>query len=414
MSVEGTKTESSRDGGRVRPGTELAARVLDPGLYASDPHPLFARLRAEAPVAWNEELGFWAVSRHADVSAIGFDHETFCASRGILVEEIGVHYESPPTMMHTDPPAHTRYRRLVQPGFKPSVVRALEPAIRARARALVERLDGGETIDIVQRLSVPLPLQVISEIMGLPVEDWERFYEWSEAVIPGATDWPEERRNQLQGEMITFLLELTQQRRAEPTGDVLSELARAEVEGDQLSEAELAMFLVQLLVAGNETTRNLISGGLVALAENPGQWQKMAEDRALLPTAVEEMLRWTTPVVSFMRTATKDTELSGVAIAAGEPVLMLYASANRDEEVFGPNAASFEVSRQPNPHIAFGFGNHFCLGAALARLEARLVFDELLDRFEGVVMAGEVERSGSSVIAGVRRAELSFSSGPPG
>jgi cytochrome P450 len=394
---------------RIRPGTALAAGLLDPSLYASDPHPLFARLRAEAPVAWNEAHGFWAVSSHADVSAIGFDHQTFCAQKGILVEEIGTTYETPPTMMHTDPPAHTRYRRLVQPGFKPTVVRALEPAIRARARALVDRLDGGVPVDVVERLSVPLPLQVISEIMGLPVEDWERFYEWSEAVIPGATDWPEERRNQLMGEMITFLIDLTQKRRAEPTTDVLSELATADIDGDRLTEAELAMFLVQLLVAGNETTRNLISGGLVALAENQGQWQTMADDRTLLPPAVEEMLRWTTPVVSFMRTATRDTELSGVAISEGEPVLMLYSSANRDEAVFGPSASAFDVTRDPNPHIAFGFGNHFCLGAALARLEARLVFDELLDRFDGVAPDGDVERSGSSVIAGVRRAELCFS-----
>jgi cytochrome P450 len=211
------------------------------------------------------------------------------------------------------------------------------------------------------------------------------------------------------GEMITFLIDLTQKRRAEPTSDVLSELAIADIDGDQLTDAELGMFLVQLLVAGNETTRNLISGGLVALAENPGQWQTMANDRTLLPTAVEEMLRWTTPVVSFMRTATRDTELSGVAIAEGEPVLMLYSSANRDEAVFGPTASAFDVTREPNPHIAFGFGNHFCLGAALARLEARLVFDQLLDRFDDVAPAGVVERSGSSVIAGVRRAELCFS-----
>jgi cytochrome P450 len=392
----------------MRPGTELAAGVLEAGLYASDPHPLFARLRAEAPVAWNEERGFWAVTRHAEVSAVGFDHETFCAGRGILVEEIGVTYETPPTMMHTDPPAHTRYRRLVQPGFKPSVVRALEPAIRARARVLVEGLgaDGGS--DVVEVLSVPLPLQVISEIMGLPVEDWERFYEWSEAVIPGATDWPEERRNALQGEMISFLLDLTKRRRESPSEDVLSELARAEIDGDRLSEAELAMFLVQLLVAGNETTRNMISGGLVAFAESAGQWEKVASDRTLVGSAVEEMLRWTTPVVSFMRTATRDTELGGVAIGAGEPVLMIYASANRDEEVFGPTAGAFEVGRQPNPHIAFGFGNHFCLGAALARLEGRIVLEELLDRFGSVERTGVVERSGSSVIAGVKRAELSF------
>jgi len=395
-----------------RPGTELAADVLDAGLYATDPHPLFTRLRAEAPVAWNEERGFWAVTKHADVSAIGFDHATFCAGRGILVDEIGASYETPPTMMHTDPPVHTRYRRLVQPGFKPTVVRALEPAIRARARALVDGIEAGRRTDVVGALSVPLPLQVISEIMGLPVEDWERFYEWSEAVIPGATDWPEERRNRLQGEMITFLIDLTKQRRGRPRTDVLSELAQASIDGDQLSEAELAMFLVQLLVAGNETTRNLLSGGLVALAGHPGQWERLAGDRTLVTGAVEEMLRWTTPVVSFMRTATRTTELRGVTIAEGEPVLMVYASANRDEDVFGPTSATFDVGRHPNPHIAFGFGNHFCLGAALARLEGRIVLEELLDRFDGVESAGEVERSGSSVIAGVRRAELSFRRSP--
>jgi len=394
---------------RSRPGTELAAGVLEAGLYATDPHPLFTRLRAEAPVAWNEERRFWAVTRHADVSAIGFDHETFCSRRGILVDEIGVTYESPPTMMHTDPPAHTRYRRLVQPGFKPSVVRALEPAVRARARDLVARLGEGRPVDVVPLLSVPLPLQVISEIMGLPVEDWERFYEWSEAVIPGATDWPEERRNRLQGEMITFLVDLTEQRRSEPRPDILTELAGAEIDGDRLSDAELAMFLVQLLVAGNETTRNLLSGGLVALAETPGQWERLVDDPGLVPDAVEEMLRWTTPVVSFMRTATRRTELAGVTIDEGEPVLMVYASANRDEDVFGPTSATFDVGRHPNPHIAFGNGSHFCLGAALARLEGRVVLEELLDRFDAVEPAGEVERSGSSVIAGVRRAELCFS-----
>ncbi|HXQ60035.1 MAG TPA: cytochrome P450 [Acidimicrobiales bacterium] len=393
---------------RKRPGTELAAGVLDAGLYSSDPHPLFTRLRAEAPVAWNEEHGFWAVSRHADVSAIGFDHQTFCARQGILVEEIGVTYETPPTMMHTDPPAHTRYRRLVQPGFKPTVVRALEPAVRARARALVEAIDAGRVTDVVGALSVPLPLQVISEIMGLPVEDWERFYDWSEAVIPGATDWPEERRNQLQGEMIGFLIELTTKRRRTPENDVLTELAQASIDGDRLSDAELAMFLVQLLVAGNETTRNMISGGLVAFADHPGQFERLVADRTLVADAVEEMLRYTTPVISFMRTATRPAELSGVAIAAGEPVLMLYASANRDEQVFGPTSAVFDVGRRPNPHIAFGNGAHFCLGAALARLEGRVVLEELLDRFASVDRAGVVERSGSSVIAGVKRAELGF------
>jgi cytochrome P450 len=272
----------------------------------------------------------------------------------------------------------------------------------------VEALQSGKGIDVVTELSVPLPLQVISEIMGLPVEDWEKFYDWSEAVIPGATDWPEEKRNALQGEMITFLLELTKTRRSDPRSDVLSELAMASIEGDQLTEDELTMFLVQLLVAGNETTRDLISSGLLAFADHPGQWARLRADRSLVPSAVEEMLRWSPPVVSFMRTATRPTEVRGVAIDEGDPVLMLFASANRDEDVFGPSASTFDVGRDPNPHLAFGQGNHFCLGAALARLEGRVVLEELLDRFSDVGRVGDVERSPSSVVTGIRRAELRF------
>jgi cytochrome P450 len=168
------------------------------------------------------------------------------------------------------------------------------------------------------------------------------------------------------------------------------------------------MFLVQLLVAGNETTRNMVSGGLVALAERPEAWDRLRRDRALVPTAVEEMLRWTTPVVSFMRTATRDAELGGQALREGDAVLMLYASANRDERQFGPTADRFDIGRDPNHHVAFGFGTHFCIGATLARIEARVLLEELLDRFETVEPAGEVQRSNSSVIAGVKRAPLVF------
>jgi cytochrome P450 len=168
------------------------------------------------------------------------------------------------------------------------------------------------------------------------------------------------------------------------------------------------MFLIQLLVAGNETTRNLLSGGLVALAERPDQWAALRADPALVPTAVEELLRWTTPVISFMRTATTPATVRGVAVAEGDPVLLVYASANRDEEVFGPDAGELRVSRHPNPHVAFGFGPHFCLGAALARLEARVVLSELLGRFESLHLAGSVERTPSPVIAGVRHAPLVF------
>jgi cytochrome P450 len=395
--------------GAGRPGIALAARLTDPGLYSTDPHPLYKRLRKEAPIAWNDELGFWAVSRHGDVVAAESDARTYCASGGILVEEIGIRYDKPPTILHTDPPEHTRYRRLVQPGFRPSVTRDLEPVVRSRAKALIDQMPAGEPLDVVQALSVPFPLLVISEILGVPEEEWRRCYEWSEAVIPGATDWPQQRRDALMGDMVQYLLDATKQRRAQPRDDVLSELATVTLDGDQLSDDELSMFLVQLLVAGNETTRNMLSAGLVALADAPDQWRRLSEDQGLLKTAVEELLRYTSPVISFMRTATRDAELGGQSIAAGEPLLLLFASADRDEEVFGQDAGDLDVGRDPNPHVAFGFGNHFCLGAALARLEGRVVLEELLARFSSIERAGPVERSGSSVIAGVRRAELCFS-----
>lgn len=392
-----------------RPGSGLAERLTDPELYSTDPYPLFERLRAEAPLAWNEERGFWAASRHADVVAAETDARTFCASRGILVDEIGTEYASPPTILHTDPPAHTRYRRLVQPAFRPTVTKALEPIVRARARALIDRIEPGVATDVVQALSVPLPLLVISEILGVPEEDWRRCFEWSEAVIPGATDWPEEVRDRLLGEMIAYLLEATKKRRDDPSDDVLSELANVKIDGDNLTDDELTMFLVQLLVAGNETTRNMLSSGLVALAAQPEQWQMLRDDRELVRSGVEEILRFTSPVIYFMRTATTDTALGGQPIAEGEHVVLLFASADRDESVFGEDADRLDVTRDPNPHVAFGFGNHFCLGASLARLEGKVVLEELLERFATIERAGSVERSPSSVIAGTRLAELRFS-----
>jgi cytochrome P450 len=315
-------------------------------------------------------------------------------------------------MMHTDPPQHTRYRRLVQPGFKPSMVRLMEAGVTAKAKALLDPIAPDEEFDVVETLSIPFPLQVICELLGVDGSQWRRFFEWSEAVIPGESERSEEERAALQAEMWGYLVGVAEERRESPADDLVSVLANVgsdpESGGDQLSEAELAMFLIQLLVAGNETTRNLLSGGLVALAERPDQWAALRADPALVPTAVEELLRWTTPVISFMRTATTKTTVRGVAVAEGDPVLLVYASANRDEEVFGPDAGELRVDRHPNPHVAFGFGPHFCLGAALARLEARVVLSELLGRFESLRLAGPVERTPSPVIAGVRHAPLVF------
>jgi cytochrome P450 len=385
--------------------------VLDEGFLAGDPFPDLARLRAEAPVARHADSGAWVLTRHADVTAASRDPQTFCSGKGILLMEIGAEYDTPPTMMHTDPPAHTRYRKLVQPAFSPSVMRKLDEVISERARRAVAALPAGEPVDVVGELAVPFPLRVISDLLGIPEDDWPRFFEWSEAAIPGATDWPEERIAELMGEMVTYLLSTAAARRADPQDDVISLLATVEVDGDTLDDTELAMFLVQLLVAGNETTRNALSGGLVAFSERPDQWARMRAEPALVTTAVDEVLRWTTPVVYFMRTTTREVTVGDVTLPADTPVVLHYLAANRDEAEFGPTAGEFDVARDPNHHVAFGSGPHFCLGAALARIELRAMLDALAARFATIEPAGPVERSMSLVIAGVRSAPLVLTEG---
>jgi cytochrome P450 len=390
----------------------LTDALLDPTTYQGDPHVVLDRLRAEAPLSWNATAGFWAVTRHADVSEASGDPARFCSAKGILVEEIGVTYETPPTMMHADPPDHTRYRKLARPGFTNAVVRGLEPLVRERTSAALDRVAdlaaGGAPVDMTLDFAVDLPIQLIATLLGLPEGDEARLFQWSEAAIPGAGDFSEERKLELLTEMTVELLTLAASRRQSPRDDVVSMLATYEEDGDVLTDDELGMFLVQLLVAGNETTRNAISGGLVALAQHPDQLERLAADPGLVPTAVEEVLRWTTPVTSFLRTAVSDTALGGVDVAAGDPLLLIYAAANRDEAEFGPTAATFDVGRTPNHHVAFGFGPHFCLGAALARLELSAVLTGVVERFSRLEVAGEVVRSGSSVIAGIRSAPLAL------
>jgi cytochrome P450 len=306
-------------------------------------------------------------------------------------------------MMHTDPPEHTAYRKQVQPAFKPSLMKALVPVAQGRLVDLTGGIRADEPVDFVKQVSVPFPLRIISDLLGLPDDDFDDFFHWSEAMTGALPDLTPEERSALQEDMRAYFFEVIQQKRAEPQEDLISELANAD-----LSDAELYMFLNQLLVAGNETTRNTISGGIWALAEHPEQWQRLVDDPSLVPSAVEEILRWTTAVIAFMRTATEDTTLGGVAIAEGDHTLMIYAAANRDEAEFGPTADRFDVGRHPNPHLAFGFGAHFCIGAALARLEVRLVLEELLARFRTLEPAGEAVLSPSDIIAGVTSAPVRF------
>ena len=264
-------------------------------------------------------------------------------------------------------------------------------------------LPTGTPVDIVDQLTVPFPLLVICELLGVPPDEWEKFYLWSEISIPGATDHTPEERQALQGEMIGYLLAVVAQKKEQPGDDVFSTLAAA-----GLTDFEIAMFAVQLLTAGNETVRNTMSAGLIALAEHPDQWQRLRDDRTLIPLAAEEMLRWATSVIYFMRTAVDDTELGGTTLRAGDPVVLLYASANRDEAVFGPTVHQFDVGRTPNQHLAFGFGTHYCIGAALARQEIAVVLDEMLDRYSTIELSGDVERTKSAIIAGIHRADLTL------
>lgn len=408
----------STTAGASRVHEPLTDQFLGFAFTVDDVPAYYEELRATGPLLWNETGGFWVAPRYAEVMAVSTDVAGFCSGRGILTFEIGAEYPTPPTMMHTDPPDHTRYRKLVQPAFSRGVVRELEQPVRAAARALVDALPSDapvdspvdSPVDVVQHLSVPLPVQVIAQVMGLPNDRWGDVWDWSEASIPGTAIYADEaRRTALQEEMRAELMRLVAGARTAPTDDVIGHLVTTVVDGDHLDDDELMMFLNQLLVAGNETTRNTISGGLVALAEHPGQWDRLVADRSLVPSAVEEILRWTTAVVYFMRTATTDTELGGVAVGAGDPVVMAYASANRDEREFGDTAGVFDVGRSPNHHVAFGFGAHFCLGAALARVQVAAVLDALLDRgVRRLALAGTVGRSASNVISGVTSAPMTL------
>lgn len=391
----------------VREADDRAAALASGDFYAGDPHPTYAALRADAPVAWCEPGGFWALTTHAGVLAASTDPATFCSRHGILAMEIGIEYSTPPTMMHTDPPEHTAYRTLVAPGFRPSVIRRIAERVETRTDEVLDALPSGP-FDAVESLAVPLPLLLIADVLGVPTDDLDRFFAWSEAAVPGESDMEPAEQQRLMGECWAYLLERCAERRRVPADDLVSVLVHTELDGRRLSDDELVMFLNQLLIAGNETTRNAISGGLSAFATWSEQWQRLVDDASLVDTAVEEILRWTTPVISFLRTTTRDVELEGRLIPAGDPVLLLYQSANRDELEFGPTAGEFHVDRRPNHHLAFGFGAHFCIGAALARMEIATLLRALLERGWVPEARGEPIRTASPVIAGLRTLPLEF------
>jgi cytochrome P450 len=369
-----------------------------------DYYEVLAWLRTEDPVHLCEP-GFWVVTRYEDIRDLSRDPQHFCSGRGALVNdpirtaEISVAGRS---ILHMDPPEHAAFRGLVNRRFTPRALSGLRESIHKSASRLFDAVEPREEIDFVAELSAPFPIMVIAELLGIDETDREDFRRWSDAAIE-SPDLPPEKTTAALGELSSFIVEHIRTKRERRGDDLVSLLVGSEVDGQPLSKEELFMFLLTLLVAGNETTRTLLSGSALVLAEHPHQRAALAADATLVPGAVEECLRWVTPVHAFCRTATEDTVLSGVCVHEGDYICMLYASANRDERVFGEDAGRFDVRRTTVPmHLAFGFGEHVCLGASLARLEARIFMEELLTRYPDYAVTGSVERVLSTTVAGIR------------
>ena len=388
-------------------------------------HEMFTLLRAEDPVHWTPEPdgpGFWSITKHADLVQVNRDHESFSAEKGgITLFEFDQDPEADmrgKIMVMTDPPRHTRYRLLVNKGFTPRMIGLLESHLAYRAELIVDSVIERGECEFVTDLAAELPLQAIAEIMGVPEEERHLLFDWTNSMI-GADD-PEYNKDETNratargaaAELYLYAAALGEARRHDPREDIVTRLINAEIDGEKLSSEEFEMFILLLAVAGNETTRNATAHGMHALMTNPDQFALLCEQPELLPTAIEEILRWASPVLYFRRQATCDYELNGKTIKAGDKVAMWFVSGNRDEDVF-VDPFRFDVTRTPNDHIAFGGGGaHFCLGANLARLELRLLFEQIITRVPDMRIAGDVERLRSNFIGGIKHIPVEFTPGP--
>jgi cytochrome P450 len=409
--------------------------VVDRGLALEDislenddfadgvPHETFALLRREAPVWWYDwplGRGYWCVTKHADVVAVSRDTKTFTSEQGANLEDLDEEQRVVrQSMLETDPPRHTRLRGLVGPSFTPRAIKAYELALRELTAAVLDKaLPLGE-FDFIEEVAKQLPIRVLARLLGAPDEDTDRLIDWGDRMI-GNTD-PELAdvlsdsseseqyrmlpfRSPASLELFEYAHQIATERRRAPEEDLVSKLVQSEIDGERLTEQELdAMFLL-LVVAGNETTRQAIAHGMLALAEHRDQWRRLADDPQLVWSAgADEILRWSSPVLHFRRTATRDVELGGQTIRVGDKVVVWYVSANFDEKVFA-DPLRFDVGRRPNPHITFGGGGpHYCLGAHLAKLEVQVMFDALLPRLADIELTGRPERMRTNFTNALKR-----------
>jgi cytochrome P450 len=387
--------------------------LTDPDTFAKGmPYEAFRELRRRAPVAWHpfkDGPGFLALTGYDDVLAVSRDSTTWSS------QETGVFYDIPLPedayqltlmMLTMDPPRHTKLRSLVSKGFTPRQVARLNDHIADMSRQIVDDVIEQGECDFVEDVAGALPSYVIAELLGIPLEDGRRLYHLTEIMNTGTVGDPVAKEAQMQ--MFVYGNELAARKRTDPGDDIATSLLHAEVDGERLTDFEFNMFFLLLINAGGDTTRNLIAAGILTLIEHPAERARLAADPSLLPTAIEEMLRYTSPVTVFTRTATKDTELRGIPVRKGGRVAMFYPSANRDEAHF-TDPDTFDVGRTPNHHLAFGGGGtHFCLGANLARVEAAAIVPEVLSRMSNLELAAPVERVRSTLMNGIRSMPVRF------
>lgn len=390
--------------------TPAALRLADPATFADGvPHDALGELAVTTPVAWQEmdgEPGFWAVLRHADVVTVSRSPGTFSAERGgVVVEDL------PPEslemmrnmLLAMDPPRHQTYRRPLAETFKASVIAGLEDQIRTTCRELMaEAAEAGPEVEFVHQVTAGLPTRVMGRLMGLPEQDWALLHSLAERqtasqdpdINPPGPDGPDHSASI---DMAMYAIEFAARRRTEePRPDLTTLVLDGDFDGEPMSDVDFGSFFVQLVTAGNDTTKTMLSSGLLALLEHPDQLAALRADPSLVPGAVEEILRWANPLHYFRRTATTDTTLGGAEIAAGDKVAMYYTAANRDPDVFA-DPHRFDITRHPNPHLSFGIAEHFCLGVHLARLEGRVFFTELLAAFDDIELCGEPVRLRSNL-----------------